>query len=44
MSAPEIEGEIRVQLDLDGAGAEPLATTRVVNPLIASPRYALRLS
>lgn len=28
--------------DLDGAGAEPLATTRVVDPVIASPRYALR--
>lgn len=28
--------------DLDGTGAEPLATTRVVNPVIARPRYALR--
>lgn len=28
--------------DLDGAGAEPLATTRVVDPVIASPSYALR--
>ena len=28
--------------DLDGAGAEPLATTRVVDPVIARPRYALR--
>ena len=28
--------------DLDGAGVEPLATTRVVDPVIASPRYALR--
>jgi hypothetical protein len=28
--------------DLDGAGAEPLATTRVVDPIIARPRYALR--
>lgn len=28
--------------DLDGAGAEPLATTRVVDPVIANPWYALR--
>ena len=28
--------------DLDGVGAEPLATTRVVDPVIASPWYALR--
>jgi hypothetical protein len=28
--------------DLDGAGVEPLATTRVVDPVIARPRYALR--
>lgn len=28
--------------DLDGTGAEPLATTRVVDPVIARPRYALR--
>lgn len=28
--------------DLDGAGVEPLATTRVVDPVTASPRYALR--
>jgi hypothetical protein len=28
--------------DLDGAGVEPLATTRVVDAVIARPRYALR--
>jgi len=28
--------------DLDGAGAEPLATTRVLDPVIARPQYALR--
>jgi hypothetical protein len=28
--------------DLDGAGAEPLATTRVVDSNITSPGYALR--
>jgi hypothetical protein len=28
--------------DLDGAGAEPLATTRVLDSVIARPRYALR--
>lgn len=28
--------------DLDGTGAEPVATTRVVDPVIALPQYALR--
>jgi len=28
--------------DLDGAGAEPFATTRIVEPGAAAPRYALR--
>jgi hypothetical protein len=29
--------------DLDGAGAEPFATTRVIDSGVATPRYALRL-
>lgn len=28
--------------DLDGVGAEPFATTRVIDPVIARPRYSLR--